>query len=89
MAEVEGAKKRKANPAYAERKKQKKGCIFTAVKTGVQKLCRDNGMYMLLQNFVWKASLIACEALLLASYHTLQLLEAGQQLPSMEYTFFN
>lgn len=82
-------KKRKANPAFAERKKRQKERVFTAVKTGVKKLCRDNGMYMLLQKCVWKASLIACEASLLASFHVIRLLETNLPLPEMDYTFFN
>ena len=83
------SKKRKANPAYAKRKKRQKERVFTAIKTGVQKLCRDNGMYMLLQKCMWKASLIACESSLLASFHVLRLLEDGIPLPNMNNTFFN
>lgn len=88
MADTE-TKKRKANPAYAERKKRQKERVYTAVKTGVKKLCRDDGMYQLIQKCVWKASLIACEASLLTSFHILHLLEAGLPLPEMDYTFFN
>ncbi len=88
MTEPE-SEKRKANPIYAEQRKRQKERVFTAVKTGVQKLCRDNGMYMLLHKCVWKASLIACESSLLASFHVLRLLEDGQPLPEMDYTFFN
>ncbi len=63
--------------------------MFTSVKTGVKKLCRDDGMYDLLQECVSKASLIACESSLLASFHVRRLLEDGQPLPEMGHTFFN
>ncbi len=88
MTEPE-SKKRKANPVYVERKKRQKESVFTSVKTGVKKLCRDDGMCDLLQECVSKASLIACESLLLASFHVLRLLEDGQPLPEMGHTFFN
>jgi hypothetical protein len=82
-------KKRGANPAFAERKKRQKARAFTAVKTGVIKLCRDDDMYQLLQECVSRSSVIACEASLLTSFHVTRLLEGGIALPVMDYTFFN
>ncbi len=89
MTEPKSKKKRKANPVDAERKKRQKERVFTSVKTGVKQLCRDDGMYDLLQECVSKASLIACELSLLASFHVRRLLEDGQPLPEMGHTFFN
>ena len=83
------ATKRKANPAFAERKKRQKERVFTGIKTGMQKLCRDNAMNELLQLCVCRCSIIACESSLLASFHTVRLLESGEDLPVMDYTFFN
>ena len=83
------APKRKANPAFAERKKRQKGRVFTGVKTGMLKLCRDNAMHALLQLCVYKSSMIACESSLLASFHVTRLLERGEVLPVMDYTIFN
>ncbi|MCP3663545.1 MAG: hypothetical protein GY696_13815, partial [Gammaproteobacteria bacterium] len=51
MTEPE-SEKRKANPIYAEQRKRQKERVFTSVKTGVKKLCRDDGMYDLLQECV-------------------------------------
>ena len=82
-------KKRKANPAFGERKKRQKERVFTGIKTGVIKLCRDDAMYALLQGCVSRSSLIAVEASLLTSLHVTRLLEEGPPLPAMDYTFFN
>ena len=89
MEEPDTNKKRKANPAFGLRKKRQKERVFTAIKTGVIKLCRDNAMYELLQDCVQRSSLIACEASLLATFHVSRLLEDDQDLPVMDYTFFN
>ena len=82
-------KKRKPNPAFGERKKRQKDRVFTGIKTGVIKLCRDDAMYALLQGCVSRSSLIAVEASLLTSLHVTRLLEEGLPLPAMDYTFFN
>ena len=60
-------KKPKANPAFGERKKRQKDRVFTGIKTGVIKICRDDAMYALLQVCVSRSSLIAVEASLLTS----------------------
>jgi hypothetical protein len=88
MAEI-NPKKRKANPAFRDRKKRQKERVFTAIKMGVIKLCRDDDMYTLLQECVAKSSLIACEGSLLASFHLARLLDEGLALPVMDNTFFN
>lgn len=74
-------KKRKKNPAFGDRKARQKTLAFTAIKTGFKKLCRDDLLYELIQDTVWRCSRIATEASLLASFHTLRLLEQGIQLP--------
>jgi hypothetical protein len=89
MADKPEPKKRKSNPAFGERKKRQKERVFTVVKTGVKKLCRDQGMYDLIQTSVLKCSVIACEASMLASYHVLRLVETQEPLPVMDHTFFN
>ena len=82
-------KKRGPNPAFAERKKRQKARVFTCINTGFTKLCRDDSMGTLVQDCIWKSSFIAVEASLLTSFHILRLLEAQQQLPVMDDTFFN
>jgi hypothetical protein len=82
-------KKRKTNPAFAERKKRQQGRVFTCIKTGFSKLCRYDAMKALIQDTVYKSSLIACESSLLTTFHVIRLLEASQALPELDTTFFN
>jgi hypothetical protein len=67
---------------------------FSTVKSGLQKLCREQRLIDLIEDLVYRCSIIAVEASLLASMHILRLLDSnhiedGEALPEMDDTFFN
>ena len=81
--------------ARKERFKQKKeyqeSRVYTTIKTGFKKLCRDQDMSDVLEDCVHRCSVIAIEASMLASLHLLRLLESNPPLPLpvLDNTFFN
>ena len=82
-------KKRQPNPAFGDRKKRQRILVYSCIKTGLARLCRDHGMLLLLQECVSRASIIAVEASLLTSIHITRMLEQSLVLPVMDHTFFN
>ena len=82
-------KKRQPNPAFGDRKKRQRTLVYSCIKTGLARLCRDHAMLLLLQECVSRASIIAVEASLLTSIHITRMLEEGFVLPVMDHTFFN
>ena len=79
----------KVKSAFALRKERQKGQVFSVVKTGFGKLCRDPRLTAILNDCVRRCSIIAAEASLLASMHIIRLLGEGQALPVLDDTFFN
>ena len=75
---------------YKERKEHNNSRSFTTIKTGYNKLCRDQEMSDVLEDCVHRCSVIAIEASMLASLHLLRLLESNFPLPEvLDDTFFN
>jgi hypothetical protein len=92
MVDPPPPKKKKKSKSRAERKKIRKGQITTVVKTGLKGFIKNNNSLLqdLLDECVWKTSLIACEASYLATYHINRLLheDADIVLPKLDQTFF-
>ena len=75
---------------FIAKKDYQKTRVYTTIKTGFKKLCRDNKMADVLEDCVRRCSVIAIEASILASIHLLRLLESGIPLPlKLDDTFFN
>lgn len=81
-------KKRKGSDSFAERKARQRNNVMTVIKTGLAKFCRDERIYNYIQDCVWRTSLIACEASILASFHVLRLLEQRSALSVLNDKFF-
>ena len=85
----EQALKEEQKKRFIEKKAYQKSRVYTTIKTGFQKLCREQEMVDVLEDCAHRCSVIAIEASMLASIHFLRLLESGIALPEkLDSTFF-
>ena len=83
------ALKEEQKKRFIEKKAYQKSRVYTTIKTGFQKLCREQEMVDVLEDCAHRCSVIAIEASMLASIHFLRLLESGIALPEkIDSTFF-
>jgi len=87
--EKKKALKAKQKKLFIEKKDYQKSRVYTTIKTGFKKLCREPEMADVLEDCAHRCSVIAIEASMLASMHFLRLLDSGSALPEeLNSTFF-
>ena len=90
LTEKEKALKKAQKERLKVMKAYQKTRLYTTIKTGFKKLCRDPQMADVLEDCARRCSVIAIEASMLTSIHLLRLLDSGMALPEfLDDTFFN